>query len=220
MDPAQAAPVPVFALDHVGVVRDGHRVLADVSLDLPAVGVTALVGPSGCGKSTLLRLLNRLIAPTHGLVRLRGEDLAAIGTLEVRRRVGLVLQRPLPFPGSVADNLRAGRPGLTEPAMRRLLERCALAPDLLDRRADTLSGGEAQRMCLARALAVGPEVLVADEPTSALDPDAAAIVEGLLRGLAADGVPVVVACHDPGQVARLADTVVRMDAGRVVGVEG
>lgn len=212
-----AAGPALFALEGVRVELGGRPVLADLDLTIPGSGITALVGPSGSGKSTLLRLLNRLISPTRGVVRFRGDDLAELGSLAVRRRVGLVLQRAVPFPGSVADNLRVARPDASGEVMRRALERAALPAGFLDRRADDLSGGEAQRMCIARAIVADPEVLLADEPTSSLDAGATAEVERLLLRLAEDGVPVVLATHDAAQVDRVADRVVVLDAGRLVG---
>jgi putative ABC transport system ATP-binding protein len=206
--------VALFALDAVTVAGVERPRLADVSLAVPdGGGVTVLQGPSGSGKSTLLRLLNRLEAPDAGVVRYRGEDLAARDVLAHRREVGMVFQAPVLFPGTVADNLAVARP--VDPP-HELLERAGLPASFLTREAGTLSGGEAQRACLARALATRPRVLLMDEPTSALDPDATAVIEGLTRELAADGIPVVLVSHDAAQAQRLGDRIVRLAAGRVV----
>ena len=191
--------------------------LDGVTAEVPAQGVTALTGPSGAGKSTLLRLGNRLIAPDSGTVRYRGEDLAALDVLAHRRRVGMVFQRPVVFAGTVRDNLRVAAPGAGDDELRALLERCELHDDVLDRDADTLSGGEAQRACLARTLATGPETLLMDEPTASLDEDAARGLERLIRAEADGGVPVILVSHDRAQVERLADAAIELDAGRVVG---
>jgi putative ABC transport system ATP-binding protein len=206
--------VALFALEAVTVAGVQRPRLDGVSLELAADGgVTVLQGPSGSGKSTLLRLLNRLEAPDAGVVRYRGEDLAARDVLAHRREVGMVFQAPVLFPGTIADNLAVARP--VDPP-QELLERAGLAAAFLTREADTLSGGEAQRACLARALATRPRVLLMDEPTSALDPEATAVIEGLTRDLAADGIPVVLVSHDAAQAQRVGDRIVRLAAGAVV----
>lgn len=206
---------PLFALEEVTVAGARRPRLERVSLALGAGGgVTVLQGPSGSGKSTLLRLLNRLVAPDAGTVRYRGEDLAARDVLAHRREVGMVFQAPVLFPGTVADNLAVAEP---QPGtdLAALLDRCGLpAGDFLSREAATLSGGEAQRACLARALATDPRVLLMDEPTSALDAAATATIEALTRGLADDGVAIVLVTHDREQATRLGDRVIALREGR------
>jgi putative ABC transport system ATP-binding protein len=204
--------VALFELDDVTVEGAGRPRLRDVTLALPDGGVTVLQGPSGSGKSTLLRLLNRLEAPARGTVRYRGEDLAERDVLAHRREVGMVFQAPVLFPGTVADNLAVARP---QDPPEQLLQRAGLPAEFLTRDAATLSGGEAQRACLARALATRPRVLLMDEPTSALDPDAAAVIERLVGELADSGVPVVLVTHDADQARRVGDRVVRIEDGRV-----
>lgn len=178
-------------------------------------GITAIVGPSGAGKSTLLRCANRLVAPDEGTVRYRGVDLATLDVLAHRREVAMVFQRPVPFPGSVLENLRVADPALNASAAAALLERVALDRVLLDRDAAELSGGEGQRMGLARSLATGPRVVLADEPTASLDATSALQLERLLRGLADDGVDVLLVSHDDAQVARIADRRIALRAGRL-----
>jgi putative ABC transport system ATP-binding protein len=204
--------VALFQLDGVTVAGVERPRLVDVSLALDDGGITVLQGPSGSGKSTLLRLLNRLEAPDAGTVRYRGEDLADRDVLAHRREVGMVFQAPVLFPGTVADNLAVAAP-LDPPAA--LLERAGLSASFLTREAATLSGGEAQRVCLARALGTRPRVLLMDEPTSALDHEAALVIERLARTLADGGVPVVLVSHDREQAARLGDRVVALRDGRV-----
>ena len=126
----------------------------------------------------------------------------------------MVFQRPIPFPGTVRDNLMVAEPAAGEPAMRETLERAGLPAEFLDRLADDLSGGEAQRMCLARALAAGPQVLLLDEPTSSLDEASREIVERTGRRLADDGVPLVWVTHDMAQAERIADHMVLVEEGR------
>jgi putative ABC transport system ATP-binding protein len=128
----------------------------------------------------------------------------------------MVFQRPVLFAGTVRDNLRVAAPDATDDELRALLDRCELHDDVLDRDADTLSGGEAQRASLARTLATGPEALLMDEPTASLDADAAAGLERLIRAQADDGVPILLVSHDRAQVDRVADAVIAIERGRVV----
>ena len=212
------ADAPLFTFEHVQVEGDERPRLDDVSVTLPDAGITALAGPSGAGKSTLLRCCNRLEAPTEGTVSYRGDDIAGLDPLAHRRDVGMVFQAPVLFPGSVADNLRVADPGADDERIAGLLRRAALDPEVFaGRDADSLSGGEGQRVCLARTLATDPHVLLMDEPTSALDQAATAELEELMRALAADGVPVVLVTHDEQQLERVADHVLRLRDGHVDG---
>ena len=206
---------PVLALDDVSVVRGDTTVLDGITAQIAPGRCTALAGPSGAGKSTLLRLLDRLEEPTSGTVSLHGRPLPSYDVLEVRRRVGLVQQAPVLLGETVLADLRTGRPTLPEDEARDLLGRAGLGDQALDRATASLSGGEAQRLCLARALAVGPEVLLLDEPTSALDAVAAMSVERVVRALVADGLTAVLVSHDLRQARRLADDVVVLRSGRI-----
>jgi putative ABC transport system ATP-binding protein len=206
---------PRLEFDHVGVTRGDRVVFADCDATVPADGVTAVFGPSGCGKSTLLRLCNRLGVPDAGRVLLDGVDVASIEPTSLRRRVGMVFQQPTPFGGTVADNLRVAEPTLDDAAAAALLARCGLDGSFLTRPAPELSGGEAQRMCLARTLATEPEVLLADEPTAALDAVATAAIESTVAALADDGMTVVWVGHDAAQVRRVADRVLFVSDGRL-----
>lgn len=186
-----------------------------MTLSIP-VGSTALLGPSGSGKSTLLRLLNRLADPDDGVVRFHDTDVRELDPLELRRRVGLVPQLPAPVPGSVADNVCFGpRLGGRDADPERSVRLAGLDPDFLDRDASRLSVGEQQRVMLARALALEPEVLLLDEPTASLDSAATAAVEDALATL--PDVSIVLVTHDAAQAERLADRTVRLHAGRVAG---
>lgn len=215
MIPGMTGTTPLFAFEGVAVEDGSRTLLARVDARLPDGGVTVLLGPSGSGKSTLLRLCNLLEVPTRGRVLFRGADLAGCDVLAHRRRVGMVFQQPVPFGGTVRDNLRVAAPEAPEADLRAALGRAHLPASFLDRVASELSGGESQRACLARSLVPGPEVLLMDEPTSALDGDARDALERLARELADDGVPVVWVTHDLAQAARLATWVVRLEAGRV-----
>jgi UDP-glucose/iron transport system ATP-binding protein len=189
-----------FELRDVRVDGDGGPLVEGFSARIPADGLTALVGPSGSGKTTILRLLNRLDDADAGEVLFDGRDVRSYDVLELRRRVQHVGQVPVTFAGTVADNVGAG--------WEELLPRAHLSVALGSRRADVLSVGEAQRMCLARALARNPECLLLDEPTSALDATSKAEVERLVRGMADDGLTVVMVTHESRQASELADRLV------------
>lgn len=206
---------PLFTFEAVGLVSDGRPRLVDVDLTVADRAVTVVVGASGSGKSTLLRLLNRLEVPTIGTVRFRGRDLATVDVRAHRRRVGMLFQKPTPFAGTVRQNLLVARDDLTDADAGSLLDRVGLDAGFLDRPADRLSGGEAQRMCLARTLATMPEVLLADEATSSLDPEATRRLEVLALALRDTGIPVVWVTQEPEQIDRIADHAVRVTAGRV-----
>lgn len=205
----------LFRLDGVSVEVGAKRVLDDVDLTIPAGCLTVLAGPSGAGKTSLLRLLNRLDVPTHGTVTLRGTDLASIAATALRRDVAMVFQRPPLFPGTVAGNLRVTRADLTDSAVAAALVEVDLDPAIADQQSETLSGGEAQRMCFARALLNAPTVVLADEPTSALDPAPKRALEDLVLRLVETGLSVVWVSHDAAQVRLLADHLVVIDGGRV-----
>jgi putative ABC transport system ATP-binding protein len=191
-------------------------VLSDVSLDIEP-GATAVLGPSGSGKSTLLRLLNRLADPDSGTVHFMGRDVRELDPLELRRRAVLVPQLPAPLPGTVAENVRYG-PSLCgrEVEVAGALARAGLDDGYAARDVSKLSVGEQQRVMLARALALEPEVLLLDEPTSALDEAAKDGVERTLSELASRaGLSLVLVTHDRAQAERLSRTTVRLEEGRV-----
>jgi putative ABC transport system ATP-binding protein len=206
----------LFTFDGVVVAADGRRILDGVDAVIGDRGITALVGPSGSGKSTMLRLCNRLEVPDEGRVLLRDDDLADLDPLRLRRSVGMVFQRPTLFAGTVRDNLRVAQPDLPEQRCAEALERVGLPRAFLDRVGDELSGGEAQRACLARTLVTEPEVLLMDEVTSSLDEASGAVLERLARDLAGDGVPVVWVSHDRDQIERIADATIQLEEGQVV----
>ncbi len=195
------------------------QALFDVSLEVQASRITALIGPSGCGKSTFLRTLNRINetirnARMEGQVLLDGEDVMSVDVTSLRRRVGMVFQRPNPFPKSIFDNIAYGLKvngmstrGELRDKVEHSLRRAALweeVKDKLHQSAYALSGGQQQRLCIARALAVDPEVLLLDEPCSALDPIATSKIEDLMFGLK-DQCTMVIVTHNMQQAARVAD---------------
>ncbi|HZD51077.1 MAG TPA: ATP-binding cassette domain-containing protein [Silvibacterium sp.] len=193
--------------------------LENVSFGVAKAEVLAVLGPSGAGKSTLLRLLNRLDEPTGGAILLGGEDYRALPPRTLRRRVGMIMQRAYLFPGTVAENVRFGpvQDGLTisDAEIENLLNQVGLA-GYGARDVATLSGGEAQRVAITRALANSPEVLLLDEPTSALDELAKEGVETLLESLIRQrGLTCVWVTHDAAQAGRMADLVLLLEAGRM-----
>ena len=210
------------------------QALHDVTLDIPARSITALIGPSGCGKSTFLRSMNRLnelIPATRfdGVLELDGADIHAAGTdvVALRQRVGMVFQRWNPFPKSIYDNVAFGPRingerdrGVLDEIVERALRRAALWDEVRDRlshSALTLSGGQQQRLCIARALANDPEVLLLDEPASALDPIATQKIEELLFELKGE-LTVVIVTHNLQQAARVSDRTAFFYLGRLVEV--
>ncbi len=196
---------------------DGDRLLDDVSFTLPGGGITVVMGPNGAGKSLLMRLCHGLIPLQAGRIAWAGGD----GTTAGRRRHAMVFQRPVMLRRSARANvihaLAAVGAGRAERAQRAdaALAHFGLAP-LADRPARLMSGGEQQRLAIARAWSLSPEVVFLDEPTSALDPGATRQVEAMLATLRAEGVTLMLATHDLGQARRLADHVIVLHRGRIV----
>jgi UDP-glucose/iron transport system ATP-binding protein len=199
------------------------EILCGIDLEVPAGELTAIVGPSGGGKSTLVRLLNRLEEADAGRILLRGEELKCFPVLELRRRVGLVLQKPFMFPGSVLDNLQLPfryrgnvTPEAGDARLAEVLRRCGLTPELLEREARSLSVGQQQRVCLARTLLPGPSLLVLDEPTSALDRPTGDRLADTLRTICREQqLTVVMVTHDLRLAGRVADHLAYLEGGRI-----
>lgn len=213
---------PKFCLQSLTLqVPNGGTILHNVSLNIPAGKIMSLIGPSGSGKSTLLRCLNRLWEPPAGTVMLEGEEITTLDVLALRRRVGMLLQHATLFEGTAADNVAYG-PNLSQQTLSaeriaELLGMVGLEASIARQSADTLSGGQAQRVSLARTLANKPEVLLLDEPTSALDPAATLKIEETITRLRDElGLTVVWVSHAVEQVARTADYVALLVDGRIV----
>lgn len=215
--PHTFGPAPaLFVLEDVSFEVRGQAILSHISDHIHEGHVTGVVGPSGSGKSTFLRLLNRLEEPTAGHVEFRGQRLTGIDVRKLRRRVGLVAQRPAMLTTRIDDEVRVGNPALGLQDVAELLDRVALTGLPIDRRPNELSGGEQQRLALARALAVDPEVLLLDEPTSALDRKSAQSVDMVIESLTHAGLSVVLVSHDLQRAARLTDDALVLDRGRLV----
>jgi putative ABC transport system ATP-binding protein len=203
-------------VERVTARRGGATLLDAVTCQIPTKTCTALVGPSGAGKSTLLRLLNRLDEPTGGTVSFHGRPLPALNVLTLRREVTLVGQKPVLLTDTVIGDLRVGCPDLSMRQAATLLERVHLRAAMLDRATAGLSGGEAQVVCLARALAIQPQVLLLDEPTSALDAVSTAAAERVLREVLATGLTVVLVSHNTAQARRISHQALVLQSGRLI----
>jgi phosphate transport system ATP-binding protein len=228
----------VFEVRDLTVAYGSNVAIRDVSLEVAKNAITAFIGPSGCGKSTFIRCFNRMndLVPTarvSGDVRYHGADLYAddVDPVEVRRRIGMVFQKPNPFPKSIYDNVAFGprvlglKGGLDE-RVEQALGQAALWDEVKDRLKDSalgLSGGQQQRLCIARCLAVEPDVILMDEPASALDPISTTRIEDLMHELKRD-YTIVIVTHNMQQAARVADMTaffsveVAPDGGRRTGI--
>jgi putative ABC transport system ATP-binding protein len=209
----------VLRTEGLGRTVADRVIVQDVSVEVLQGDVLAVVGPSGAGKSSFLRLLNRLDEPTSGTFAIDGRDYRDIPPRELRRRVGMVMQSAFLFPGTVAENIRFGpeqrRERTGDDAIESLLAQVGL-DGFAARAVDHLSGGEAQRVSFARALANSPSLLLLDEPTSALDDVAKHGIETLIREvIRSRGLTCVIVTHDLAEAARLADRVLVLEAGRV-----
>ncbi|MGA3292385.1 MAG: phosphate ABC transporter ATP-binding protein PstB [Candidatus Acidiferrales bacterium] len=221
------APVR-FQISHLNFFYGAKQAVFDVSLNIPAHKVTALIGPSGCGKSTFLRNLNRMNETIRhsrvvGEILLDGQNIFHMDVVKLRRRVGMVFQRPNPFPKSIYDNVAYGLringyKGRLDDLVEHSLRRAALweeVKDYLHKSAFALSGGQQQRLCIARALAVDPEVLLLDEPCSALDPVTTAKIEELMFHLK-DSCTMAIVTHNMQQAARASDFTAFMLDGKLI----
>lgn len=201
-------------------LANGTDILRDITISVPPGSITAIIGPSGSGKSSLLRCINRLWEPPPASIYLDGTDITAMDVLDLRRRVGMLFQAPALFEGTVNDNIGYG-PGLQGQTLPRehineLLGMAGLDNELGDRPADQLSGGQAQRVSLARTLANQPDVLLLDEPTSALDPAATLKIERTILHLRDTlGLTVLWVSHAFEQVERTADQIILLVDGKV-----
>jgi len=225
--PAEDAGVR-FQISNLDFFYGAKQAVHGLNLKVPTNRITALIGPSGCGKSTFLRTLNRMNETVRnsrytGDILLDGQDIRKMNVVSLRRRVGMVFQRPNPFPKSIFDNVAYGLringfKGRLSEQVERSLKRAALweeVKDYLQKSAFALSGGQQQRLCIARALAVDPEVLLLDEPCSALDPVTTAKIEELLFQLK-DSCTLIIVTHNMQQAARASDFTAFMLDGKLI----
>ena len=216
-------PMPVandvFTVDGLNVFYGDHHAVSEVDLTVKEREITAFIGPSGCGKSTVLRCFNRMndlidIARVEGTVRYHGVDLydEAVDPVAVRRRIGMVFQKPNPFPKSIYDNVAygprvGGQKGNLDEVVERSLQSAGLWDEVKDRLGESalgMSGGQQQRLCIARAIAVNPDVLLMDEPCSALDPIATGVIEELMKEIQSR-YTIIIVTHNMQQAARVSD---------------
>jgi phosphate transport system ATP-binding protein len=218
---------PVLEAKHLSVAYGGNTAVSDISIQIPKNSVVSLIGPSGCGKSTLLRCFNRMndlipSASVSGSVNFAGQNIYApeVDPTEIRFRIGMVFQRPNPFPKSIYENVAFGPRinGMTDDldeVVETSLRRAAVWEEVKDRLNDSglsVSGGQQQRICIARALAVNPEVVLMDEPASALDPISTQAIEQLIQELSNE-VTILIVTHNMQQATRISDYAAVMMAG-------
>jgi putative ABC transport system ATP-binding protein len=221
-DEGSPVSTPALEVAHLSRTVVGKVITNNINVQVHVSEILAVVGPSGSGKSSFLRLLNRLDEPTDGVVRLNGQDYRELAPEELRRRVGMVMQFAYLFPGTVAENIKYGpsQRGANLPAeqIAALLQRVGLS-GYQKRDVSNLSGGEAQRVSIARMLANAPEVLLLDEPTSALDEESAREVEDLVLDIIRERrMTCVIVTHNNGQARRLADRTMIIEDGKLVAV--
>ena len=212
---------PVVSARDVNLFYGKAQALFDISIDFPRGDVTALIGPSGCGKSTFLRCLNRMndlidSVRITGSIKLAGDEILdrTLDVIELRRKVGMVFQKPTPFPKSIYENVAYGlriagvnRKGVLDEVVERSLKRAALWEEVKDRLHDSalgLSGGQHQRLCIARAIAISPDIILMDEPCSALDPRSTTRIEDLIGELRGE-YTIIIVTHNMQQAARVSD---------------
>ena len=220
-NPEKAAE-PIVQISDLNVFYGAFHAVANVSFDVPANSITALIGPSGCGKSTVIRCVNRMndlvpSARVEGKIQYHGVDVNSpkVDPVEVRRRIGMVFQKPNPFPKSIRDNILWGARingfrGNADELVERSLRQAALWDEVKDKLGQSglsLSGGQQQRLCIARTIAINPDVILMDEPASALDPISTLKIEDLMRELVRD-YTIIIVTHNMQQAARVSDQTV------------
>jgi phosphate transport system ATP-binding protein len=223
---------PQVAVEHLNLFYGASQALKDMNFGIPRSQVTALIGPSGCGKSTFLRCINRMNdlvegLRIEGLIAIDGENIndPSLDVIELRRKVGMVFQKWNPFPKSIYENVIYGlriagikERGVLDQAVEQSLKRAALWDEVKDRlhqSAMGLSGGQMQRLCIARAVAVNPEIILMDEPCSALDPRSTSRIEDLIRELRGE-YTIIIVTHNMQQAARISDYTAYMYLGELI----
>ena len=210
----------MIRIEKLSLERGGSQVLHDISLNIQQSEVLVIIGASGSGKSSMLRCLNRLDVPSSGSIFLDNKDIATLDPLQLRRRVGMVFQKAVAFEGTVADNIGYSASLLSQSLPRQkvisLMQQAALEPEFIDHDAQQLSGGQEQRLAIARTLATQPDILLLDEPTSALDPIATHKIEETLLALReTTGLTLIWVSHSVEQARRVADRVLLLEDGKI-----
>lgn len=210
----------LFKLENVNFQIGEKRILENVTTSIDLKEITGIIGPSGSGKSTFLRLLNKLISPTEGTIIYNGTNMNSLPSQQIRKDIGMVQQQPFLFKGTVKTNLLYGPKiwniAYTDDDLIELLQKVALEPDYLAREIDGLSGGEQQRVSLARSLANKPEVLLLDEPTSSLDIISEETIEQTLLNLKEEGMKIIIVTHSLEQTERVTDCLIFLKNGKLI----
>ena len=210
----------LFSVNNISFKITDKTILDDISVNIESKRITGIIGPSGAGKSTFLRLLNKLISPTDGRIIYRDKDLKEIPSQALRKEIGMLQQQAYLFPGTVKNNLLYG-PEIwsikySDEDLEQLLEKVALDSSYLERDVGGLSGGEQQRVSLARSLANQPKVLLLDEPTSSLDISSEEIIEQTITKLNAEGIKIIIVSHSLEQTERITDCLLFLRQGKLI----
>lgn len=210
----------IFSLRNVSFQLEEKDILKDISLIINSNDITGIIGPSGAGKSTFLRLLNKLISPTNGDILFNKKNMNEIPSQQIRKEIGLLQQQAFLFNGTIKDNLLFGPKiwniDYSNEDLIKLLKKVALGPEYLDRDINGLSGGEQQRVSLARSLANKPKVLLLDEPTSSLDINSEEIIEETIKNLKEEGIKIIIVTHSLEQTERLTDSLIFLRNGKLI----
>ncbi len=216
--------MPLLSVSDLTLHLNNRAIIENINFSVEKANILTIIGPSGSGKSSMLRCINRLYEPTAGQIMLNGQDINTLLPTDLRRKIGMIFQKTAVFDGTVAENLSYGPrlcgQNLAESELRELMNAVDLDEKLLERPASELSGGQEQRLSIARALANRPEVLLLDEPTSALDPATVNHVEqSLLRVRNEHGLTLIWVSHDIEQARRVADHVLLLEQGKVIRID-
>ena len=210
----------LFKLVNIAFQVGENKILNDITVNITSNGITGIIGPSGAGKSTFLRLLNKLISPSKGNIFYKGQDTKDLPSQIIRKEIGLVQQHPFLFNGTIKENLLYG-PKIwaieySDNDLYQLLQKVALGKEFINRQVDGLSGGEQQRVSLARSLANKPNVLLLDEPTSSLDINSEEIIEMTLKQLNQEGIKIIIVTHSLEQTERLTESLIFLREGKLI----
>jgi putative ABC transport system ATP-binding protein len=210
----------LFKVENVIFKVGETKILNQISVVINSNDITGIIGPSGAGKSTFLRLLNKLISPSEGKILFESKDTKGIPSQKIRKEIGLVQQRPFLFNGTVKENLLYGPKiwniNYSDDELIQLLQKVALGEEFLDKQVEGLSGGEQQRVSLARSLANKPRVLLLDEPTSSLDINSEEIIETTLKQLNQEGIKIIIVTHSLEQTERLTESLLFLREGKLI----